>query len=82
MTNDAGFRARYGKGTPAEVDLSEVDWDQSGERAERRGARPTGMTLNRIEDGGLFDPRRPNDFYFLTTEGGDTSSGGRSQRHA
>lgn len=31
-----------------------------------------GLTLNRIEDG-AWDPSNPNDFYFLTTEGGDTS---------
>ena len=44
VTNDAGFRAKYGKGNPAEVDLSEVDWDQSASaqnlEATRRRAQP------------------------------------------
>ena len=29
---DAEFRATYGKGPPAEFDLAEIDWDQSGAR--------------------------------------------------
>ena len=68
VTNDAGFRTKFGKNNPAEVDLSEVDWDQSA-TAQNREARRDGLSLNRIEDG-AFDPRHPNDFYFLTTEGG------------
>jgi len=74
VTNDAGFRGKYGKNNPAEVDLSVVDWDQSGS-AQNLEATRDGLNLNRIEDGG-FDPRHPNDFYFITTEGGDKSSGG------
>lgn len=69
VTNDAEFRAKYGKGKPAEVDLSQVDWDQSG-AAQNREAAAEGLTLNRVEDG-AWDPRNRNDFYFLTTEGGD-----------
>ena len=34
---DAQFRAKYGKGNPAEFDLSEIDWDQSGRAPEPRG---------------------------------------------
>jgi len=69
VSTDAEFRAKYGKGKAAEVDLSEVDWDQSG-AAQNREAAADGLTLNRIEDG-AWDPKSPNDFYFLTTEGGD-----------
>jgi secreted PhoX family phosphatase len=61
----------YPKGTPAEVDLSEVDWDQSAARQSAEGGAD-GLSLNRIEDG-AWDPSDPNDFYFVTTEGGDTT---------
>lgn len=71
VSTDAEFRARYGKGTPAPVDLSEVDWNQPGD-AQNREAAAEGLTLNRIEDG-AFDPRNPDDYYFLTTVGGDTT---------
>jgi hypothetical protein len=70
VSTDAQFRAKYGKGTPVEYDLGSdevVDWDSSGARQNAEAAAK-GLTLNRIEDG-AFDPRRPNDFYFVTTEG-------------
>lgn len=76
VKTDAQFRTTYGKGKPAEVDLSEVDWDQSA-AAQNREAAADGLTLNRIEDG-AWDPRNPDDFYFVTTEGGkgaDTPTG-------
>ena len=68
VSGDAGFRTRFGKGTPAPFDLSEVDWDQSGNRQNAEAAAD-GLTLNRIEDD-EFDPRNPDDFWFVTTEGG------------
>ncbi len=71
VSTDAQFRATYGKGTPVPFDLGtaeEVDWDSSGLRQNTEAAA-RGLTLNRIEDG-AFDPRNPNDYYFLTTEGG------------
>jgi Bacterial protein of unknown function (DUF839) len=67
ISTDAGFRARFGKGTPVPVDLSQVDWDQNGARQNDEAAAD-GLTLNRIEDGS-WDPSHPNDFYLLTTEG-------------
>lgn len=70
VATDAQFRAKYGKGVPVEFDLGSeeiVDWDSSGARQNAEAAAK-GLTLNRIEDG-AFDPRRPNDFYFVTTEG-------------
>ena len=70
VDTDAEFRATYGKGTPVEFDLGadeEIDWDSSGAR-QNADATAKGLTLNRIEDGN-FDPRNPDDFYFLTTEG-------------
>jgi uncharacterized protein DUF839 len=70
VSSDTGFRAKYGKGVPVEFTLGSaevVDWDSSGAR-QNADAAAKGLTLNRIEDG-TFDPRRPNDFYFVTTEG-------------
>jgi secreted PhoX family phosphatase len=71
VSTDAQFRAAVIKGNPVEFDLSEVDWDQSGAR-QNAEALMAGPSLNRIEDG-TWDPRHPNVFYFLTTEGGDTT---------
>jgi Bacterial protein of unknown function (DUF839) len=68
VANDAQFRTKFGKGTPARFDLAEVDWDQSGNR-QNFEATADGLTLNRIEDG-AWDPRNPDDFWFVTTEGG------------
>jgi hypothetical protein len=69
ITTDAEWRAAHGKGEPGEVTIKEVDWDQSG-AAQNREAAADGLSLNRIEDGD-WDPDNPEDFYFVTTEGGD-----------
>ena len=69
ISTDAGFRAGIGKGTSASFDLAEVPWDLSG-AAQNTIAKNDGLTLNRIEDG-AWDPRNRNDFYFVTTEGGN-----------
>jgi hypothetical protein len=67
--NDAGFRAAFGKDNPQRFTLSEVGWNQTG-AAQNAEAKAEGLSLNRIEDG-HWDPANPDDFYFLTTEGGD-----------
>lgn len=70
VDSDAEFRTTYGKGEPVEFDLGAdevVNWDRSGAR-QNADAAAKGLTLNRIEDG-AFDPRHPDDFYFVTTEG-------------
>lgn len=70
VSTDPQFRAKYGKDTPVPFTLGDdeiVDWDSSGAQQNAEAAAK-GLTLNRIEDG-VFDPRRPNDFYFVTTEG-------------
>ena len=69
-STDAQFRAKYGKHNPQRFTLGpqeEVNWDRSGKR-QNEAAKAKGLTLNRIEDGN-FDPRYPNDYYFVTTEG-------------
>ena len=67
-TTDKQFRDNFGKNNPQRFTPSEVDWDQEG-GPQNAEAKADGITLNRIEDG-AFDPSNPNDFYFLTTEGG------------
>ena len=74
VSTDAQFRTTYGKGHPVAFTLGaseEVNWDRSGAR-QNADAAAKGLTLNRIEDGN-WDPSNPNDYYFLTTEGGDTT---------
>ncbi len=70
VTNDAQWRAAYPKGVSGDVTLSEIAWDATG-AAQNAEAKADGLSLNRIEDG-HWDPRHPNDFYFLTTQGGST----------
>ena len=75
-TTDAGFRATYGKDTPARFALNEVNWNQDG-NALNAEAKAKGLSLDRIEDS-HWDPASPNDLYFLTTESGkgaDTPTG-------
>ena len=57
VRTDRRVPRQYGKGTPVEFDLAEVDWDQSGLRQNAEAAAD-GLTLNRIEDG-AWDPRHP-----------------------
>lgn len=73
VTGDVSFRSAYAKGTPVPVNLNEVDWDQSGAR-QNAEAKADGLSLNRIEDG-AWDPRHPNDLWFVTTAGGKGASG-------
>lgn len=68
---DATSSSAYGKGTSRPFTLSEIDWTASGVEQNAQAAA-VGTTLNRIEDGS-FDPKNRNDYYFLTTEGGDTT---------
>lgn len=70
VSSDVQFRAKYGKGKAVPFTLGSeevVDWDSSGARQNADGLAK-GFTMNRIEDG-VFDPRHPNDYYVLTTEG-------------
>ena len=70
VSTDTQWRATYGKGVAAAVRIVDNDWNQSG-AAQNADALADGLSLNRIEDG-HWDPNNPNDFYFLTTEGGQT----------
>jgi hypothetical protein len=72
VATDAQFRAAYGKGTPAPVDLTQVNWDQTG-AAQNAEAAAKGLSLTRIEDAS-WDPRHPDDLYFVTTSGGNRTN--------
>jgi uncharacterized protein DUF839 len=72
VTNDAEWRAAYPKGTSAPVKLVNIPWSQTG-AAQNTQAKAQGLSLNRIEDG-HWDPNHRNDYYFLTTEGGDKTA--------
>ena len=72
VTNDAEFRAKFGKGVQAPVTLSAINPNQTG-AAQNTQATAAGLSLNRIEDG-HWDPDNPRDYYFVTTEGGDTTA--------
>ncbi len=78
VTNDAGWRAAFPKGTAGEVKLVNVPWSLTG-ALQNTIAKEVGLSLNRIEDG-HWDPNHRNDFYFLTTEGGEKEGTGLDGR--
>lgn len=67
---DAGFRAAYPKGTKAPFELQDIEWDQSGAAQNREAVAEDGLGLTRVEDG-AFNPANKNEYFFVTTEGGD-----------
>ena len=71
VTDNTTFRDKVGKGVPAPVTFNEVNWNQNG-AAQNAEAATDGLSLTRVEDG-HWDPNNPRDFYFVTTEGGDTT---------
>jgi Alkaline phosphatase PhoX len=74
VSTDAQWRTTYGKGVSARVHLVDNDWNATG-AVQNSTAKTDGLNLNRIEDG-HWDPSHPNDFYFVTTQGGFTSGSG------
>jgi Alkaline phosphatase PhoX len=74
VSTDAQWRTTYGKGVSARVHLVANDWNATG-ALQNSTAKTDGLSLNRIEDG-HWDPGNPNDFYFVTTQGGFTSGSG------
>jgi len=78
VTTDAEWRVAYPKGVPGEVSLVNIPWSQTG-ADQNVQALAQGLSLNRVEDG-HWDPNNPNDFYFLTTEGGQMVDAGLDSR--
>ena len=66
VANDNEFRAKYGKGKGAPISFESIDWKVNG-KTQNAQANKLGMELARVEDG-HFDPKKPNDYYFVTTE--------------
>ena len=71
VSTDAQYRSAYGTFADVPVTLNAIDTTKSGTEQNVEAAAK-GLSLNRIEDGS-FDPKNPNDYYFLTTEGGNTT---------
>jgi hypothetical protein len=65
-SNDYKFREGVGKGKTAPVSFKNINWNMSG--ADQKAANLAwGTAFSRVEDG-QFDPKNPNDYYFLTTQ--------------
>ena len=77
IADDAAFRAAHDKGDSVAFGLADVNWNQSGAAQQAQEQAAGVLGFNRIEDG-HFDPDHPNDYYFLTTDGGEgaTNVGG------
>jgi secreted PhoX family phosphatase len=66
VANDYEIREKYGKNKPFAVTFAAVDIKANG-KAQNIEANAKGIELARVEDG-HFDPNKPNDFYFVTTQ--------------
>lgn len=66
VANDNEIRSNYGKGKAFKVKFAKIDTKLNG-KLQNDQARENGIELARVEDG-AFDPKKPNDFYFVTTE--------------
>jgi peptidoglycan/LPS O-acetylase OafA/YrhL len=71
LSTDADVRARADTDRTERVGLASVDWDATGAE-QNAAAAATGLTFDSITDG-RFHPDDPNDYYFLTEAGGDTT---------
>ncbi len=78
-TTDAAFRAAYPVGTKAPFSLQDIEWDQSGAKQNAEAVAEGGLALNRIEDG-AFNPANKNEYFFVTTEGGDKTPAATGSR--
>ena len=66
VANDVEIRTKYGKNKPFAVTFAAVDVTATG-KTQNVEANTKGIELARVEDG-HFDPNKPNDFYFVTTQ--------------
>ena len=73
VANDYEIREKYGKNKPFAVTFAAVDIKANG-KAQNIEANAKGIELARVEDG-HFDPNKPNDFYFVTTQSDSEPTG-------
>jgi hypothetical protein len=66
VANDYEIRTKYGKNKPFAVTFAAVDTKVNG-KAQNAEAKEKGIEMARVEDG-HFDPNKPNDYYFVTTQ--------------
>ena len=66
VANDNEIRAKYGKSKPFPITFAEVNTKANG-KDQNIEANAKGIEFARVEDG-HFDPNKPNDYYFVTTE--------------
>jgi len=66
IANDNAFRSTRGKGNPTPVTFKPIDTTQNGAN-QNAAARSLGTIMSRVEDGN-WDPKNPNDYWFVTTE--------------
>ena len=66
VANDAEIRSKYGKNKPFAITFAEVNTKVNG-KDQNIEANAKGIEFARVEDG-HFDPKKPNDYYFVTTQ--------------
>ena len=66
IANDNAFRASAGKNNPKAVNFMAIDTTVNGAQQNAQ-ARSLGTIMSRVEDGS-WDPKNPNNYYFVTTE--------------
>jgi hypothetical protein len=66
VANDAEIRTKYGKNKAFPITFAEVNIKANG-KDQNIEANAKGIEFARVEDG-HFDPKKPNDYYFVTTQ--------------
>ncbi len=70
VAKDSTFRTTHGKGKAVPFSLATINPYQTGAAQKTQAVNAGGLGFTRIEDGS-FNPNNKNEYYFLTTEGGD-----------
>ncbi len=71
VRTDADVRSGSGKGNAVGATFEPIDWNATADQQNAQAAA-RGLTFDHATVG-RFDPQRPNDYYFLTAAGGDTT---------